>query len=74
MYDLHSGLKPFSTHRKTNSQACCECLHVIKIDCQALGLDEITRSELAYVMNGKELKTQLTMGMAKKDGDMLILP
>ena len=31
---------------ETNSQARCECLHLIKINCQALWLDEITRSEL----------------------------
>ena len=29
-------LSLFFTHRKTNSQARCECLHLIKIDCQVL--------------------------------------
>ena len=37
----------FSTHRKINSKARCEYLHLIKRDCQALWLDEISRSELA---------------------------
>lgn len=52
-------LRLFSSHRKTNSQARCEWLCRVKIDYQALWLDEITLSELApsefeFAMSGKE--------------------
>ena len=47
----------FSTHRKTNSQARCECLHLIKIDSQAcivIGWNHSPRaSELIFAMRAK---------------------
>lgn len=50
--DLSWGSFPLIAN--INSHVRCECLHLIKINCRALWLNECTRRELAtLVMNGK---------------------
>jgi hypothetical protein len=51
-FSFKRGFFPLIT--KINSQACCECSHLTKINCQAL--DERSRSELTLAMNGQRLR------------------